>query len=154
VPEIIGESSQAELASNLLQARIRNAPWFIHSLIDPNGCSPFRGGERAHRGVAPNAPASDPTRPVLETRDRAEFAAGRQAWRQPAQRKCRSRPEPSSLAAVMEAAAAPSLLDGTVYRLFIGRAKYQHPCCCAYPWPLQQPMSTFAKFPHILGSRE
>jgi hypothetical protein len=55
---------------------------------------------------------------VLETRDRAEFAAGRQAWRQPAQRKCRSRPEPSSLAAVMEAAAAPSLLDGTVLQTF------------------------------------
>ena len=33
------ERGQAELGPDLLRPRIRNAPWFIHCLIVPNGCS-------------------------------------------------------------------------------------------------------------------
>ena len=37
-PEIIGKRGQAEFGT-FSEPRIRNAPWFIHCLIEPNGCS-------------------------------------------------------------------------------------------------------------------
>jgi hypothetical protein len=63
-PEIVGERGQAELGANLLNPRTRNAPWFIHCLIVPNGCSTVsRRWSRECLVAALCGPAFDPIRP-------------------------------------------------------------------------------------------